>query len=53
MAGSVGDLLRHPRLNHRPAVQGGVEGEASATMLREFFALRRGAEFVDLPEPAA
>ncbi len=53
MAGSVGDLLRHPRLNHRPAVQGGVEGEVSATLLREFFALRRGPEFVDLPEPAA
>ena len=24
MAGSVGDLLRHPRLNHRPEVRGGV-----------------------------
>ena len=42
MAGSVGDLLRHPRLNHRPEVQGGVRGRASAALLREFFAARRG-----------
>jgi tRNA(adenine34) deaminase len=49
MAGSVGDILRHPRLNHRPEVQGGVcEIEASA-MLREFFTQRRGREFVDTP----
>jgi tRNA(adenine34) deaminase len=49
MAGSVSDLLRHPRLNHRPEVQGGVcESEASA-MLREFFTMRRGREFVDTP----
>ena len=38
MAGSVGDLLRHPRLNHRVEVLGGVmEGECGA-LLREFFA---------------
>jgi len=49
MAGSIGDLLRHPRLNHRPQVQGGVrEGEASS-LLREFFAARRAGEFVDTP----
>ena len=43
MVGSVGDLLRHPRLNHRPAVRGGVlEGECGA-LLRAFFAARRGA----------
>src|SRR3954464_11013986 len=53
MAGSVGDILRHPRLNHRPAVQGGVAAEESSTVLREFFALRRGRDFVDTPEPAA
>ena len=42
MVGSVGDLLRHPRLNHRPAVRGGVlEGECGA-LLRGFFAARRG-----------
>jgi tRNA(adenine34) deaminase len=52
MAGSVGDILRHPRLNHRPAVQGGVGAEESSVLLREFFALRRGRDFVDTPEPA-
>jgi len=43
MAGSVGDLLRHPRLNHRPEVTGGVMADASAALLREFFAARREA----------
>jgi len=41
MAGSVGDLLRHPRLNHRPEVIGGVEAEACGAMLKTFFAARR------------
>lgn len=41
MAGSVGDLLRHPRLNHRPEVQGGVLGPDCALLLSEFFASRR------------
>ena len=41
MCGSVGDLVRHPRLNHRPEVQGGVLEAESATMLREFFSARR------------
>jgi tRNA(adenine34) deaminase len=41
MAGSVGDLLRHPRLNHSPEVQGGVLEEESAGLLRDFFAARR------------
>ena len=41
MAGSVGDLLRHPQLNHRPEVQGGaMEGECGA-LLREFFGGKR------------
>lgn len=41
MAGSVGDVLRHPRLNHRPQVLGGVcEAECSA-LLRDFFRARR------------
>ena len=49
MAGSIVDLLRHPRLNHRPEVLGGVmEGEAGA-LLREFFARRRAPGFVDTP----
>ena len=41
MAGSVGDLLRHPRLNHRPEVVGGVMAEECGSLLREFFAPKR------------
>ncbi|MES2524725.1 MAG: nucleoside deaminase [Gemmatimonadota bacterium] len=41
MCGSVGDLVRHPRLNHQPEVQGGVLAEESAALLRDFFAARR------------
>lgn len=41
MAGSVGDILRHPRLNHRPEVIGGVEAERCGALLRQFFAERR------------
>jgi tRNA(adenine34) deaminase len=41
MAGSVGDLLRHPRLNHRPEVTGGVLEQECGAELREFFAARR------------
>ncbi|HEX6536507.1 MAG TPA: tRNA adenosine(34) deaminase TadA [Gemmatimonadaceae bacterium] len=51
MAGSVGDVLRHPRLNHRPQVQGGVLEEECGAMLREFFAARR-AKSVDTPPVA-
>jgi tRNA(adenine34) deaminase len=47
MAGSVGDLLRHPRLNHRPEVQGGVFAAEASAMLRDFFAGRREGGFVD------
>jgi len=52
MAGSVGDLLRHPRLNHRPEVAGGVLEDECGALLRDFFTARRRAEFVDTP-PAA
>jgi len=41
MAGSLEDLLRHPRLNHRPAVGAGVASEACGAVLRDFFAARR------------
>lgn len=37
MAGSVADLLRHPRLNHRPEVLGGVLAEECGELLRRFF----------------
>ena len=41
MAGSVGDLLRHPQLNHRPEVMGGVMEEECGRVLSEFFGARR------------
>ena len=41
MAGSVEDLLRHPRLNHRPEVRAGVLAEECAALLSEFFAAQR------------
>jgi len=41
MAGSVGDLLRHPRLNHRPEVRAGVLAEECARLLEEFFRRQR------------
>lgn len=40
-AGSLGDLLRDPRLNHRAEVTSGVLGEESGELLREFFRSRR------------
>jgi tRNA(adenine34) deaminase len=53
MAGSVGDLLRHPRLNHRPEVLAGVRAADAGALLREFFASRRGRPFVDSNSPPA
>jgi tRNA(adenine34) deaminase len=41
MAGSVGDLLRHPRLNHRPEVVSGVMATACGDLLRRFFEPKR------------
>lgn len=41
MAGSVYDLLRHPRLNHRPEVIGGLMAEECGEMLKRFFLARR------------
>ena len=41
MCGSVGDVVRHPRLNHRPEVRGGVMAQESGALLREFFTRRR------------
>jgi tRNA(adenine34) deaminase len=40
-AGSVHDLLRDRRLNHRVEVFAGVEAEACGDLLREFFEERR------------
>lgn len=41
MGGSIHDLLRHPKLNHRPEVIGGVLGEECGLLLVEFFEARR------------
>ena len=41
MAGSVGDILRHQQLNHRPEVQGGVCAEESSALLTTFFQAKR------------
>jgi tRNA(adenine34) deaminase len=43
--GSLGDLVRDPRLNHRAEVTGGVLADECGELLRGFFAdLRRGRE---------
>lgn len=41
-AGSVLNVLDEPALNHRPDVIRGIREEESATLLRDFFASRRG-----------
>jgi tRNA(adenine34) deaminase len=41
MSGSVEDLLRHPRLNHRAEVIGGAMEEECGAVLKEFFEVRR------------
>jgi tRNA(adenine34) deaminase len=41
MAGSVYDLLRSPRLNHRPEVVGGLMAEDCGDLLKRFFESRR------------
>ena len=39
--GSLGNLVQDDRLNHRVALKGGVEAEASGDLLRAFFRERR------------
>ena len=41
MVGSVGDLVRHPRLNHRPEVLAGIRAEECSELLTRFFQARR------------
>ncbi|MDX2192719.1 MAG: nucleoside deaminase [Gemmatimonadales bacterium] len=41
MAGSLHDLLRDARLNHRPEVVRGVLAEECGALLRDFFSVRR------------
>src|SRR5690349_17634563 len=51
MAGSVEDLLRHRRLNHRPEVAAGVLGDECGALLSEFFRARRASgSLVDTPD---
>jgi tRNA(adenine34) deaminase len=40
--GSLWDVVRDPRLNHRPEVVPGVLGEECGTVLRSFFGPHRG-----------
>ena len=47
MAGSVADLLRHPKLNHRPEVLAGVCGAECGALLTQFFQER--PQVVDAP----
>jgi tRNA(adenine34) deaminase len=42
-AGSLGDLVRDPRLNHRLEVKSGVRAAEASALLREFFGSRRAA----------
>jgi tRNA(adenine34) deaminase len=41
MAGSLGNLLQDPRLNHRARLTWGVLAEASSELLHTFFRERR------------
>jgi tRNA(adenine34) deaminase len=42
-AGSVLEVLNHPRLNHRMQLTAGVLQESCSDLLRQFFRQRRGA----------
>jgi tRNA(adenine34) deaminase len=41
MVGSVGDIVRHPKLNHRAEVLGGVLEAECGGLLKQFFTARR------------
>lgn len=41
MAGSLDNLVRDPRLNHRAELAGGVLADESSALLRSFFRARR------------
>lgn len=43
-AGSLMNLLQHPKLNHRCAITSGVRQEESVGMLQAFFRERRGGD---------
>ena len=50
--GSLWDVLRDRRLNHRPEVIGGVLADECGAVLREFFAARRRGAGSTRPDPA-
>ena len=50
MVGSVYDLLRDPRLNHRPEVIGGLQAAEAGALLRRFFTVRRSSQYGIPPE---
>jgi tRNA(adenine34) deaminase len=41
MVGSVGDILRHGKLNHRPEVDAGVLADECGALVSEFFKAKR------------
>ena len=49
MVGSIADLLRHPKLNHRPEVLAGVRATECSELLTQFFRTRRETQVVDSP----
>lgn len=49
--GSLWDLARDPRLNHRPEVISGVLADDARALLATFFAARRGGEDHDQHPP--
>jgi tRNA(adenine34) deaminase len=51
-AGSLGDLVRDPRLNHRLEVTRGVREAEAAALLREFFAGKRSVESNTVGSPS-
>ena len=52
-AGSLGDLVRDPRLNHRLEVTGGILADEAGELLRQFFAGRRAKKAGSLEEGPA
>lgn len=52
-AGSLMNLLQHPKLNHRCKVTSGVRGEESAAILQAFFRERRSPALREPPASEA
>jgi tRNA(adenine34) deaminase len=53
MTGSLGNLVQHPRLNHRVDLVGGVLERACGDVLRAFFRARRRRPEPDAPQEPA